>query len=97
LAIARRIEEIKEQFRESPELTAGQIAGIGQKLDELKEASTRVGRKDWVVMLYGAAFGMIVNDTVPAHVVQSVITSVIGGLGHLFGIGGMPPSLPPHA
>lgn len=92
--IAARIEEIKQQTRENPELTAAQISGIDNKLDELVDASKRVGRKDWLVMLYGAAFGMIVNDMVPAHVVQGIITTVITGLGHIFGLGGAPPSLP---
>jgi hypothetical protein len=91
--IANRVGQIKQQARKNPELTAEQVSGIEQKLDDLKEASERVGRKDWLTMLYGAAFGLIVNDTVPPHVVQSIITSVVSGLGHLFGLGGMPPSV----
>ncbi|MGO8725441.1 MAG: hypothetical protein ACLQK8_01790 [Streptosporangiaceae bacterium] len=48
-------------------------------------------------LLYGAAFGMIVNDAVPAHVVQGIIAMIIHGLGHLLGLGGVPPALPPQA
>ena len=57
------------------------------------DASKRVGRKGWITMRFGAAFGMIVYDTVPPHVVQGIITSVVTGLGHIFGIGGPPPVL----
>lgn len=96
-AIAARIEEVKAEVREQYELPAEQLAGVDQNLDDLKEASERVGKKDWRVMLYGAAFGMIVNDAVPPHVVQGIITTVITGLGHLFGLGGVPPALPPQA
>ncbi len=96
-AIAGRIEEIKEQTRKNPDLTAEQISGIEQKLDVLVDASRRVGRKDLSVMIYGAAFGMIVNDAVPAHVVQGIIAMIIHGLGHLLGLGGVPPALPPQA
>jgi len=32
------------------DLTAGQISGIEQRLDDLVGASNRVGRKDWLVM-----------------------------------------------
>jgi hypothetical protein len=46
-------------------------------------------------MLYGAAFGMIVNDSVPPGVVQSIIGMVVHGLGHILGIGAPPPGLPP--
>jgi hypothetical protein len=92
--IASRIEEIKAQARKNPELTAEQISGIEMRLDDLKEASERVGKKDWLVMMYGAAFGLFVNDLVPQHVVQSIITMTITGLGHIFGTGGLPPALP---
>jgi len=94
IAIAGRIEEIKQQARDNPELTPEHISGIEQKLDELVEASRRVGKKDWRVMLYGMAFGLIVNDAVPSHVVQGIITTVISGLGHIFGLGGPSPSIP---
>jgi hypothetical protein len=92
--IATRIEEIKKETRQNPELTAEQISGIERKLDDLKEASDRVGREDWLTILYGTAFGMIVTDLVPPHIVQGTIATVIAGLGHIFGLGGLPPALP---
>jgi hypothetical protein len=95
--ISYRAKEIKQHARETPELTTEQISGIEQKLDDLVEASQRVGKKDWLTMLYGAAFGMIVNDLVPPHVVQGIITMTISGLGHILGLGAMPPALPPQA
>jgi hypothetical protein len=93
-AIEVRIDEVKHRAHENPDLSAQQISGIEQRLDDLKEASERVGRKDWLTMLYGAAFGMIVNDTVPPHVVQGIITTIITGLGHIFGVGTGPTALP---
>jgi hypothetical protein len=93
--VTSRIEAIKSEVREKFELTAEQYSGIDQKLDDLVDASTRVGPQDWRVMLYGAAFGMIVNDSVPPGVVQSIIGMVVHGLGHILGIGAPPPGLPP--
>jgi hypothetical protein len=46
-------------------------------------------------MLYGAAFGMIVNDRVPAHIVQAVIAMTIHGPWPSFGLGSLPSALPP--
>jgi len=63
-----------------------QITSIADKLDDLVDATRRIGKKAWRMMLYGAAFGMIVNDMVPPHVLQGIITSVITGLGHIFGL-----------
>lgn len=50
-----------------------------------------MGRKDWVMMANGALLSLIVNDVVPAHVVQSVFNMLITGIGHIFGIGGPSP------
>jgi len=90
-AIAGRIDQVKQQVQQNPDLSADQVKAVEQKLDELVDASKRVGKKDWRVMLYGYAFGMIANDAVPPHLVQSIIMTVAHGLGHILGIGGAPP------
>jgi hypothetical protein len=79
--VSRRLREIPAQIRERFDLSDDQVSGIEQKLDDLIDASQRVGRKDWLVLLYGAAWGMVVNDSVPPHVVQSIITTVVTSLG----------------
>jgi hypothetical protein len=92
--ISTRIDQAKEAVRqENPELTAEQISTIERTLDEVKEATTRVRRKDWVMLTNGALLSLVVNDAVPAHVVQSVFNMLITGIGHLFGIGGPPPMI----
>ncbi len=82
--------EITDYVRKNAELTAGQMAGIEDRLADLGEAAKRVGRKDWLTMLYGAAFAMIVNDLVPTDVVQHILSMAATGLAHLIGIGGPP-------
>jgi hypothetical protein len=90
--ISTRIDQVKDAVeRENPELTVEQLSTIEQTLDEVKEGSTRVGRKDWVMLANGALLSLIVNDLVPSHVVQSVFSMLITGIGHLFGVGGPPP------
>ena len=87
--IAKRLTEIQDYVRDHFELTAGQISSIEEKLGELAEASKRVGRKDWVLMVEGAAVSLIVNAAVPQHVViQTMLLMIAHGLGHLFGLGG---------
>jgi hypothetical protein len=93
--VSNRLDAIKQLVRQQFELTGDQLAAVDQKVDELKEATTRVGRKDWVVMVNGALLSLIVNDVVPAHVVQSLFSMLITGIGHLFGIGGPPPVIGP--
>ena len=59
-----------------------QMAAIEQTLDEVKEATTRVGRKDWVMLANGALIGLVASDLVPPDVVQ-VIFHMINEIGHL--------------
>ena len=93
--LARAVEAVKLYAREQLELTAGQISRIEQKLDDLVDASNRVGPKDLRVIVYGTAFQLIVTDLIAAPVVQQVMAMIVQGLGHLFGLGGVPPALPP--
>jgi hypothetical protein len=95
--VRERLHQIPAQVRERFSLSAKQESAIEQKLDNLIEATERVGKKDWLVMVYGSAFGLIVNDEIPPHVVQTIITMIVTGIAHAFGIGGLPPFLPPHA
>jgi hypothetical protein len=93
--IAARVHAIKQHVRVTYELSSDQLSGIDRKLDEIKEASERVGRKDWLMMLQGAAFGLIVQDSVPPHIVQNIVTMALQGLAHFIGIGASPLPLPP--
>jgi hypothetical protein len=94
--IGARLDAIKQYTKETyPELPSQQIADIERDIDELKEATQRVGRKDWRIMLYGTAFNMITSDLVPPHIVQSILTMAIHGLAHILGVGGPPPSIGP--
>ena len=92
--IVARLEEVKLHVLKY-ELSAEQTAGIERRLDDLKETSKRVGRKDWITMVYGAAFGMVVDDLVPAKIVQEILAIIMHGVAHLFGFGGPLPPLPP--
>lgn len=95
--IGKRLRQIPAQVKERFDLTDEQESHIEQKMDELIEASQRVGRKDWLVMVYGAAFSLIAADEVPPHVVQSIVSMIITGLAHFFGFAGPPPTISPPA
>jgi hypothetical protein len=92
--VGKRLRQIPAQVRERFDLSEKQESGIEQKMDELIAASERVGKKDWRVMVYGAAFSLIVNDEVPAHAVQSVMSMIFTGLAHSLGFGGLLPLMP---
>jgi len=97
--VSERLEQVKEQYRETPGLTDTQVRAIEQAIDDLKESASsgKTTRKDWKLLLYGQAMNLFVAYAIPPHVVQGIINTAIIGLGHLLGMGGVPPVLPPQA
>jgi hypothetical protein len=95
--IARRLREIKEHAQQAYSLTNEQIEHLEVRFDEVEEASRRIGRKDWLLLFYGTLFNLLLTDFLPPHAAQHILVSVLLSLGHLFGIGGPPPSIPPVA
>lgn len=93
--IAAQLQEIKKQVREQFALTSEQRAQVGEKLDEVAEASTRMGRKDWLIYFLGTITALIITATVTAGVGEHIFTIVIQGIAHLFTGGSEPPQIPP--
>jgi len=92
VAIRSKLDEARQLIREQREqlgLTSEQIEAFDQRLDFVEEASTRLGRKDWLMM----AMGAILSSEMPPHVIQAIVTTVIHGVAHIFGIGGLPPMI----
>ena len=92
--IAAQLQEIKKQVREQFALASEQIAQVDEKLDEVAEASTRMGRKDWLIYFLGTITALIITATVTAGVGEHIFTIVIQGIAHLFTGGSKPPQIP---
>jgi hypothetical protein len=89
--ISNRLDEVKNLVREQFELSADQLRAIDQRVDELKAASRRLGRKDWLMIFYGGLVSTFMTDAVPPGVIQTILTTVVHGIAHIFGFGGPPP------
>jgi hypothetical protein len=94
--IAAQLQAIKAQMREQFALTSGQIAQVNEKLDEVIEASERLGRKDWLVYFLGTITALIIASTVTSGAGEHIFTMVIQGIAHMFIGGTEPPPLPPN-
>jgi hypothetical protein len=90
--ITTQLQEITKQLKEQFELTKEQEERIDEWRDEVVEASTRMGRKDWLIYLLGTITALTIAATVPAGVGEHIFTMVLHGLGHLF-TGGEPPRI----
>jgi hypothetical protein len=89
--IAAQLQEIKKQIKEQFALSNEQIERVEESLDELVEASKRMGKKDWLIYFLGAITGLIITATVTAGVGEQISAMVIHGLIHMFTGGGEPP------
>jgi hypothetical protein len=95
--ISRVLRGIKGRAQELYSLTNDQAERLEASVEEVEEASHRIGRKDWLLLFYGALLNLIISGILPPAVVWHILVSVLQGLGHLFGIGGPPPPIPPVA
>jgi hypothetical protein len=84
--IAKTLDEIKKFVREHYSLTPEQAAAIEEKIDALIEAATKVGRKDWLMILYGTIFTLMMTDLVATPIARHILEMAMRGLAHLFGI-----------
>jgi hypothetical protein len=91
--ITAQIGKVKKHVREQFELTSAQLERIDEKLDEVAEASKRMGRKDWFVFLLGTITALIITATVTAGVGGHILNMVIQGIAHLFTGGNEPPQI----
>lgn len=80
--ISRSLDEIKKIVREKFELTSEQMSAIQDRLDDITEASERLNRKDWIMVLYGGLVSTFMTDAVPPGVVQVVLAMVIHAVAH---------------
>ena len=91
--IARWIQEVKENVREIYSLSIEQAVHIDTRFEEVLDASSRMGRKDWLLLFGGALFSLILSAVIPPEVVQHILITATHSLGHLFS-GASPPRLP---
>lgn len=77
LKIAEGLQLLRQHITTTFQLTAGQTQVIFERLDDLQQAASRVGRKDWVTMLLGALVGVVLNAALPSHTIGNVLSTAV--------------------
>ena len=83
--IARVLGEIKQMARESWTLDLDQARAIETGIDYLIPASLRLGRKDWLMVVYTVLGTKVLDVALEPNVAEKVASAIVSGLGALFG------------
>jgi hypothetical protein len=82
--IAEQLRQVKAYVKTMSSLSEAQMSSLEWRLDMLRAAVGRMGRQDWRGVVGGAILGAIVNDLIPAEVVQHIFGMLLKGLIHVF-------------
>lgn len=85
--IAARLQELMMQLKETQEtqeLAVKHLEALEKTLKETREASERMGRKDWAVLAIGAFTTLVISVALPPAMVVIIAKLFIHKVAHLF-------------
>jgi len=82
--IASSLKEAEAIIGSQPNILPEQIALIHKKLDEIKDASTRLGRKDWINYTAGAITSTCASAAFAPEVTKSIFLTLNSAFSWLF-------------
>lgn len=92
--IAEQLREIEEYVKKTYSLSTEQMSLVEARFNDLEAATSRIGRKDWLLMFLGVLFSLIASGLLPPEAVQHILGMAFDGLDHLLG-GEVRPTEPP--
>jgi hypothetical protein len=82
--IARRLEQAAKYMRETHSLSMAQMRALDEKLDYVIEASTRLGRKDWLNIFIATILGYVFIAALPPESARTIFTTFLRSIGILY-------------
>jgi hypothetical protein len=83
--IAAQLNEIRAYVKEACTLSIEQTARMEAAFDEAEKASSRMGRKDWLLLFGGTLLSLVTSAIIPGSVVEQVLLMTAQNIGHMFG------------
>jgi hypothetical protein len=82
--IAGRLDQVAKYVRETHSLSMAQMRALDEKMDYVIEASTRLGRKDWLNNFIGVILGYVLGAALPPDSARTIFTMFLRGIGILY-------------
>jgi hypothetical protein len=83
--IAEKLDELRARAETAYSLSDAQMTELNTKLDYLLEASKRVGRKDWRILVGGTLLTMLTDAILPTKTTHTIFLHLLDSVGHLLG------------
>jgi hypothetical protein len=82
--LADSLTQIRTEMSARSDLTPEQLSLISRKLDEMRDAAGRLGRRDWMNLAIGTLTGVVVNAALPPDVGRALFRAADLALSWLF-------------
>ena len=82
--LAARLRELEVSIRQACSLSESQIQALDKKIDYLIDASSRLGRKDWLNTFLGVILTFAVSVAIAPEAVRSIALIALRAIGLLY-------------
>jgi hypothetical protein len=83
--IIAALDQLTEQVRETYELTAGQMAEVDAKVEDLRSKVSRMSRTEWFTYTVGT-LDLLQMTVLPDGAARRLTLGLLKAVGHLFGV-----------
>jgi len=83
--INKRLHEFAKYAEVTYSLSEAQTTDLTAKINYLIDATSHLGRKDWLIILIGVLATVILSVALPPDVIHDLLTMVLHGFGSLYG------------
>ncbi|MGC2373130.1 MAG: hypothetical protein WA484_04565 [Solirubrobacteraceae bacterium] len=90
--ITGQLRELRDYVSRTYSLSEAQTRLLEEKLDYLAAATSRVGRKDWLLMAAGLMLSYVLGAALPPEAARDILGTLLTSIGHI--LGGGPLGLP---
>lgn len=82
--LSESLQRIRTEISQRSDVTPPQLDLISRKLDEMQDAASRLGRRDWMNLAIGTLTGIVVNAALGPEVGRALFRAADAALSWLF-------------
>jgi hypothetical protein len=84
--VAEQLQELRSYVRDAHSLSDAQVRLLDEKLDYLVDATSRAGRRDWLLMLAGVMLSYVLAADLPGEAARDILGTFLKGIARIVGL-----------